>query len=149
MAGGQELAMDQIVSNLGHKRAWDLGEKKENDEGVPFYLLLASGMHCGGRNDSERIGGGLVWVEADLVTMHRLRQERRCSGCRRRRLLGDDMLDCPRRVSASSRRPWIPPARWRPYWLTPYRWLCLISIPFDEPHLRLHACMSTIVYVCV
>ena len=27
-----------------------MGEKKEDDEGVPFYLLLTSGMHHGDRN---------------------------------------------------------------------------------------------------
>ena len=26
------------------------GKKKENDKGVPFYLLLALGMHHGDRN---------------------------------------------------------------------------------------------------
>jgi len=50
MAGGQKLTVNQITDDLGHERAWNLGEKKENGEGVPFYLLFVSGMHHGGRN---------------------------------------------------------------------------------------------------
>ena len=42
--------MSQIANDLGHERAWNLREKKEDDEGVPFYLLLAPDMYHGGRN---------------------------------------------------------------------------------------------------
>ena len=50
MAGGQKLTVNQITDDLGHERAWNLGKKKENGEGVPFYLLFVSEMHHGGRN---------------------------------------------------------------------------------------------------
>jgi len=49
MAGGEELLVSQIAGNLGHERAWNLGEKKDGD-GVPFYLLLAPVMHRGLQN---------------------------------------------------------------------------------------------------
>jgi len=49
IAGGQKLAMSQITDDLGHERVWNLGEKKEDDEGVPFYLLFAPRMHHGSR----------------------------------------------------------------------------------------------------
>jgi hypothetical protein len=44
------LLLDQIACILGHERAWDLGGKKEDDEGVPFYTLLTAGMHRGDQN---------------------------------------------------------------------------------------------------
>ena len=50
MAGGQKLLASQVAGDLGHKRAWNLGEKKEDDKRVPFYLLLAPVMHRGGWN---------------------------------------------------------------------------------------------------
>ena len=50
MAGRQELLAGLIASDLGHERSWNLGEKKEDGERVPFYLLLAPVMHRGGRN---------------------------------------------------------------------------------------------------
>ena len=40
MAGGQKLAASQINDDLGHERTWNLGEKKEDDEGILFYNLL-------------------------------------------------------------------------------------------------------------
>ena len=49
MDGRRELLASLIAGNLGYERAWNLGEKKDGD-GVPFYLLLASVMHRGGRN---------------------------------------------------------------------------------------------------
>jgi len=36
MAGRQELLAGQIDGDLRHKRSWNLGEKKEDDERVPF-----------------------------------------------------------------------------------------------------------------
>jgi len=42
--------VSQIADDLGHERAWNLGEKKEDGEGVPFYLLLAPEMHHGVQN---------------------------------------------------------------------------------------------------
>ena len=42
--------MSQIADDLGHERAWNLLEKKEDGEGVPFYLLLAPEMHHGVQN---------------------------------------------------------------------------------------------------
>jgi len=50
MASGQELLAIQIAGDLGHERAWNLRKKKEDDERIPFYLLLAPVMHRGGRN---------------------------------------------------------------------------------------------------
>ena len=50
MACRQELLACQIAGDLGHKRFWNLGEKKEDDERVPFYLLLAPVRHRGGQN---------------------------------------------------------------------------------------------------
>jgi hypothetical protein len=47
MAGGQKLVAGQIVSDLGYKRAWDFGEKREDDERVSFYLLSAMEDHRG------------------------------------------------------------------------------------------------------
>ena len=44
MAGGQKVIVSQIDDELGHERVWNLGEKKENDEGVPFHLLLTPGI---------------------------------------------------------------------------------------------------------
>ena len=41
--------MSQITDDLGYDRIWNLGEKKEDDEGVLFYLLLAPRMHHGSR----------------------------------------------------------------------------------------------------
>ena len=38
-----------------------LGGKKEDDNGVPFYILLAPTMHCGGRNRCEK-----KWWRSDL-----------------------------------------------------------------------------------
>ena len=66
MAGGEELLVSQIAGNLGHERAWNLGEKKDGD-GVPFYLLLAPVMHRGGRN---RCGKKWWWAQsmADRTT---------------------------------------------------------------------------------
>ena len=57
MAGGQELLASQIAGDLGHKRVWNLGEKKEDDERVPFYLLLAQVMHRGAGIGAGRSGG--------------------------------------------------------------------------------------------
>ena len=31
-----EATVSQIANDLGHERAWNLREKKEDDEGVPF-----------------------------------------------------------------------------------------------------------------
>jgi len=46
-----ELLASQIASDLGHEKAWKLREKKENDEGIPFYLLLVPViMYHGNRN---------------------------------------------------------------------------------------------------
>jgi len=50
MAGSQELLAGQIVGDLRHESSWNLGKKKEDDERIPFYLLLAPVMHCGGQN---------------------------------------------------------------------------------------------------
>ena len=33
MVGRQELLASQIAGDLGHERAWNLEEKKEDDEG--------------------------------------------------------------------------------------------------------------------
>jgi len=45
----QKLAVSQITDDLGHERVRNLGKKKEDDEGVPFYPLLAPRMHHGSR----------------------------------------------------------------------------------------------------
>lgn len=45
MAGGQELAAGKIASGLRYERVWNLGEMKEQGEGVSFYSLPASEMH--------------------------------------------------------------------------------------------------------
>ena len=67
--------MSQIADDLGHERAWNLLEKKEDGEGVPFYLLLALGMYHGGRN--------LVGEECDGGLLHGWRAEAHCySNCR-------------------------------------------------------------------
>ena len=50
MAGGQKFLASQIAGDSEHERSWNLGEKKENDESIPFYFLLASGWICSGRN---------------------------------------------------------------------------------------------------
>ena len=50
MAGEQKLTVYQIADDSGHERIWNLEEKKEDDENVSFYLLLASGMYHGGWN---------------------------------------------------------------------------------------------------
>ena len=47
MDGGQELLASQIAGDLGHERAWNLEKKKDDNEGVPFYLLIAPVMHRG------------------------------------------------------------------------------------------------------
>ena len=52
MVGGQELLANQIAGDLGHERAWNLGEKKEDEEEVPFYLLLALTMYHGGQTST-------------------------------------------------------------------------------------------------
>ena len=54
MADGQKLLASQIAGDLGYKRAWNLREKKEDDEGVPFYLLLAPVMHHDSWNRREK-----------------------------------------------------------------------------------------------
>jgi hypothetical protein len=43
----------RIPGDFGHERAWDLGEKKEYNEGIRFYRSPMAEMHHGGRN---RIG---------------------------------------------------------------------------------------------
>ena len=53
MAGGQKLTISQIADNLEHERAWNLEEKKEDDEGVLFYLLLVPEIHL-----ESRLGWG-------------------------------------------------------------------------------------------
>ena len=50
MAGEQKLIVNKIADDSGNERVWNLEEKKEDDENVSFYLLLASGMYHGGRN---------------------------------------------------------------------------------------------------
>ena len=67
MAGRQELLAGLIASDLGHERSWNLGEKKEDGERVPFYLLRAPVMHRGGRN---RCGKKWWWAQsmADRTT---------------------------------------------------------------------------------
>jgi len=52
MVGGQELLVSQIAGDLGHERAWNLGEKKKDGEEVPFYLLLALTMYHGGQTST-------------------------------------------------------------------------------------------------
>ena len=61
MTDRQELLASQIAGDLGHRRAQNLGEKKEDDNGVLFYILLAPAMHCGGRNQCEK-----KWWRSDL-----------------------------------------------------------------------------------
>ena len=43
MTGRQKFLASQIAGDSEHERSWNLGEKKENDESIPFYFLLASG----------------------------------------------------------------------------------------------------------
>ena len=50
MAGGQNLVGVQIPGDLGGERERGARELKWDDERVPFYTLLASGMHRGGGN---------------------------------------------------------------------------------------------------
>jgi hypothetical protein len=72
MAVRQKLVAGQIVGNLGHERAWNLKEKKEDDEGIPFYTLLTAGMGYGGdalgwpKPDREG-GGGVLLRRRDLL----------------------------------------------------------------------------------
>jgi len=62
--------VSQIANNLWYERAWNLGKKKEGDEGISFYLLLALGMYHGGRN--------LVGKEGDGGLLHGWRAEAHC-----------------------------------------------------------------------
>ncbi|KAG2561921.1 hypothetical protein PVAP13_8KG216605 [Panicum virgatum] len=62
MAGEQKLTVNQIADDSGHERVWNLEEKKEDDEEVPFYLLLASGMYHGGRNLVGKKEGSGRWA---------------------------------------------------------------------------------------
>ena len=43
MAGRPKLAPSQIADNSAHERAWNLGENKEDGEGVPFIPLTCTG----------------------------------------------------------------------------------------------------------
>jgi len=55
MAGGQELLATQIAGDLGHERAWNFRKKKEDNEGVPFYLLFAPVMYHGAWNQCKKL----------------------------------------------------------------------------------------------
>ena len=59
MTDKQKLAGSQIAGDSGHKRAWELGEKKEGDEEILFYLLFASRTH------SDDVMAGLRPVRRD------------------------------------------------------------------------------------
>jgi hypothetical protein len=48
----------QIPSDLVHERACDLRERKEDNEGNPFYTLHVAGTHRGGRNLAGKGGSG-------------------------------------------------------------------------------------------
>ena len=43
MAGKQKLLASQIAGDLGHERAWNLGKKKEDDEGDSVLPLTCAG----------------------------------------------------------------------------------------------------------
>ena len=59
MTDKQKLDGSQIAGDSGHKRAWELGEKKEGDEEILFYLLFASRAH------SDDVMAGLTPVRRD------------------------------------------------------------------------------------
>ena len=61
MAGRQELLAGQIDGDLRHKRSWNLREKKEDSDGILFYLLLVPEMHHGGQNLRGEGAGGLLY----------------------------------------------------------------------------------------
>ena len=83
MAGRQKLSVSQIDDDFGHEGAWNLERKKEDDEMVPFYLLLASGIHHDGRNlTGEKTPMNrraavrchwFRWVEGRWSSMHTVR----------------------------------------------------------------------------
>ena len=69
MAGRQKLTVNQIADDLGYERAWNLWEKKDSDEWVPFYLLL---MHRGGWNllGTPEGAGGVQRTGEQIATVH-------------------------------------------------------------------------------
>ena len=60
MAGRQDLLASQIAGDLGHERISNLGEKKEDDEGILFYILFASGMYRSRRNLARKNAAAMV-----------------------------------------------------------------------------------------
>ena len=59
MASGQKFTVSQIAD--GHERAWNLRKKKEDSDGILFYLLLVPKMHHGGQNLRGEGAGGLLY----------------------------------------------------------------------------------------
>jgi hypothetical protein len=53
----------QIPSVLGHGRAQGAGQKKDDDEGVLFYLLLAANIDRNGWNLTGKGGSGDLFYE--------------------------------------------------------------------------------------
>jgi hypothetical protein len=60
MAAARELPAGQNWSDLDHGRARELGEKKEEREGVRFHALPAAEMHRGDRISRRKMKGGSV-----------------------------------------------------------------------------------------
>ena len=46
-----------------------MGKKKENDEGIPFYLLLALGMHLSGQNLARKNAAAVVCSRETMVAV--------------------------------------------------------------------------------
>ena len=63
MASGQKFLASQIAGDLDYKKTWNLGENKEDNEGIPFYFLLVLVMHCAGWNQCGKKWGMVVWFE--------------------------------------------------------------------------------------
>jgi hypothetical protein len=62
MAAARELAAGQNWSDLDHGRAREVGEKKEEREGVRFHALPTAEEHQGNRILRRKSGaGGLLW----------------------------------------------------------------------------------------
>jgi hypothetical protein len=47
-----------IPDDSRHGRAWGVGQRKEDDEGIQFYTLLVAEMHRGGGFRRRICGGG-------------------------------------------------------------------------------------------
>jgi hypothetical protein len=62
MAAARELAAGQNWSDFGHWRAREVGEKKEEREGVRFHALPAAEEHRGDRISQEKVAPAVCSV---------------------------------------------------------------------------------------